>query len=326
MIDFSRRNIRMWSLLGPGGALSTAAMELGRTKPEVLMMTADLRYYSGLKRFGTLYPERLVNVGIAEQNLVGVASGLAKEGFIPFANTYASFCASRCADQIRVNMSYMKLPVKLIGLSAGLGSGILGATHMALEDLAVMRSLPNITVLSPADCTEIIKAVLAASETPDPTYIRLTGSMAMPIVYSEDYDFRIGKAVEIRHGRDVCMIATGSMVYHAVRAAELLEEKGISCSVLNMHTIKPLDTEAVDAVMDRKMIVTVEEASVLGGLGSSVAEYLALKEKKPVQRILGIPDRFPHAGDYDYLLEQCRLTGKQIAEDVLSALKRQEKE
>lgn len=320
MIDYSRRNIRMWSLLGPGGALSTAAMELAGTKPEVLMMTADLRYYSGLKRFGTLYPERLINVGIAEQNLIGVASGLAKEGFIPFANTYASFCASRCADQIRVNMSYMRLPVKLIGLSAGLGAGSLGATHMALEDLAVMRSLPNITVLSPADCTEIIKAILAASETPDPTYIRLTGSMTMPIVYNEDYDFRIGKAVEIRQGRDVCIIATGSVVYHAVRAAELLEEKGISCSVLNMHTIKPLDKEAVDAVLDRKMIVTVEEASVTGGLGSSVAEHLALKEKKPVQLILGIPDRFPHAGDYNYLLEQCRLTGDQIAEDVLSAL------
>ena len=208
MIDYSRRNIRMWSLLGPGGALSTAAMELGGTKPDVLMMTADLRYYSGLKRFGTAYPDRLINVGIAEQNLIGVASDLAKEGYIPFANTYASFCASRCADQIRVNMAYMKLPVKLIGLSAGLGAGVLGATHMAVEDLAVLRSLPNITVLSPADCTEIIKAVLAASETPDPTYIRLTGPMSMPIVYNEDYDFRIGKAVEIRQGRDLCIIAT----------------------------------------------------------------------------------------------------------------------
>ena len=172
LIDFSKRNIRIWSLLGPGGALSTAAMELGEVKPEVQMMTADLNYYSGLKRFSKAYPGRLINVGIAEQNLIGVAAGLAKEGYMPFANTYASFCASRCADQVRVNMAYMKLPIKLIGLSAGLDAGVLGATHMAVEDLAVMRSLPNITVLSPADCTEIIKAVLASSETPDPTYIR----------------------------------------------------------------------------------------------------------------------------------------------------------
>ncbi len=323
MIDYSSRNIRMWSLLGPSGALSTAAMELGETKPDVFMMTADLRYYSGLKRFGTAYPDRMINVGIAEQNLVGVAAGLAKEGFIPFANTYASFCASRCADQVRVNMAYMKLPVKLVGLSAGLGAGILGATHMAVEDVAVMRALPNITVISPADCTEIIKAVLAASETPDPTYIRLTGPMSMPIVYTRDYDYQIGKATEIRQGRDLCIIAAGSMVYQAARAADSLEKKGISCQVLNMHTIKPLDTEAVDAVLDRKMIVTVEEAGVIGGLGSSVAEYLARKEKKPVQVILGIPDEFPHAGCYHYLLEHCRLTGDQIAEDILSALKKQ---
>ncbi len=310
----------MWSLLGPGGALSTAAMELGGEKPEVQMLTADLSYYSGLKRFSRTYPERMINVGIAEQNLIGVAAGLAKEGYVPFANTYASFCASRCADQVRVNMSYMKLPVKLIGLSAGLAAGVLGATHMAVEDLAVMRSLPNMTVLCPADCTEIIKAILASAGTPDPTYIRLTGPMNMPIVYSEDYDFQIGKAVEIRQGRDICVIAAGSMVYHAVRAAELLETKGVSCEVINMHTVKPLDTAAVDAMLDKKLIVTVEEASVIGGLGSAVAEYLSRRKNRPHQLILGIPDSFPEAGSYDYLLKQCRLTGEQIAEDIASAL------
>ncbi len=320
MIEFNRHNIRTWSLLGSGGALSSAAMELGENKPEVLMMTADLRDYSGLKRFGQTYPERMINVGIAEQNLIGVAAGLAKEGFIPFANTYASFCTSRCADQIRVNMAYMKLPIKVIGLSAGLGAGVLGATHMAIEDLAVMRSLPNMTVLSPADCTEMIKAILAASETPDPTYIRLTGPMNMPIVYHEDYDYQIGKAIEIRKGRDLCLMATGSMVYHSVRAAEILAEAGISCQVVNMHTVKPLDTESVDRALDKKMIVTVEEASVIGGLGSAVSEYLAPRTEKPLQIMIGIPDSFPHAGSYNYLLEQCRLTGKQIAESILSAL------
>ncbi len=320
MIEFSRHNIRVWSLLGPNGALSTAALELGEKNPTVQMMTADLSNYSGLKRFGKVYPERLINVGIAEQNLIGVAAGLAKEGYVPFANTYASFCASRCADQIRVNMAYMKLPIKLIGLSAGLGAGILGATHMAIEDLAVMRSLPNITVLSPADCTEIIKAILAASETPDPTYIRFTGPMSMPIVYNEDYDFRIGKAITIRQGHDACIFATGSMVYHSMKAAELLETRGVSCTVINMHTIKPLDTEAIDAALDKKIIVTVEEASNIGGLGSAVAEYLSHKKSKPYQMIIGIPDSFPCAGSYDYLLKQCRLTGEQIAEDILSVL------
>ncbi len=319
MIEFSRRNIRAWSLLGPGGALSTAAMELGENNASVLMMTADLSYYSGLKRFSAAYPDRMINVGIAEQNLIGVAAGLAKEGFVPFANTYASFCASRCADQIRVNMSYMKLPVKLIGLAGGFGAGILGATHMAVEDLAMMRALPNITVISPADCTEMIKAVLAAAETPDPTYIRMTGPVNTPIIYHEDYEFRIGKAVKLREGRDVCLIATGSMVYQSLRAAELLDSRGISCSVLNMHTVKPLDTEAVETQLDKKLIVTVEEAGTAGGLGGAVAEYLALRKDKPAHLILGIRDGFPRAGSYQYLLEQCRLTGEQIAEDIEKA-------
>ena len=145
----------------------------------------------------------------------------------------------------------------------------------------------------------------------------------MPIVYNEDYDFQIGKAVEIRPGRDICIIATGSMVYHAVSAAELLEMKGISCAVINMHTVKPLDTEAVDAMLDKKMIVTVEEASIIGGLGSAVAEYLALQKSRPYQIMLGIRDSFPTAGSYDYLLKQCRLTGEQIAEDIISALSRE---
>ena len=174
MIEYNKRNIRTWSLLGPSGAHGTAAFELAETDPNVLMLTADLCFFSGLERFKDSYPDRIYNLGIAEQNMIGVAAGLAKEGFIPFANTYASFCASRCADQVRVNMSYMGLPIKLIGLTAGYGAGILGATHVSIEDISLMRALPNITVISPADCTEIIKAMLAAAKTPDPTYIRLT--------------------------------------------------------------------------------------------------------------------------------------------------------
>ena len=223
MIEYNKRNIRTWSLLGPSGAHGTAALELAETDSNVVMLTADLCFFSGLERFKSAYPDRLYNLGIAEQNLIGVAAGLAKEGFIPFANTYASFCSSRCADQVRVNMSYMNLPIKLIGLTAGYGAGILGATHVSIEDVALMRALPNITVISPADCTEIIKAIIAASKTPNPTYIRLTGPMNTPIVYKEDYDFQIGKAVTLMEGHDVCIIASGSMVYRSLQAAKALE-------------------------------------------------------------------------------------------------------
>lgn len=321
MIEFNKRNMRTWSLLGPSGAHGTAAMELAETNPDVVMLTADLCFFSGLERFKAAYPDKLYNLGIAEQNMIGVAAGLAKEGFIPFANTYASFCASRCADQVRVNMSYMKLPIKLIGLTAGYGAGILGATHVSIEDVSLMRALPNITVISPADCTEIIKSILAAAETPDPTYIRLTGPMNTPAVYSEDYDFQIGKAVTIREGEDVAIIATGSMVAQSMKAAKLLDEEGISCSVINMHTIKPLDVEAVmDANNRHKLLVTTEEHSVIGGLYGAVAEVLCrYTSRKPVLPI-GINDLFVHAGSYNWQMAESGLESSMIKEKIMKEL------
>lgn len=321
MIEFNKRNIRTWSLLGPNGAHGIAAMELAESNPNVLMLTADLCFFSGLERFSTAYPDRLFNLGIAEQNMIGVAAGLAKEGFIPFANTYASFCASRCADQVRVNMGYMGLPIKLIGLTAGYGAGILGATHMSIEDVSFMRAMPNVTVISPADCTEIIKAILAASKTPDPTYIRLTGPMNTPMVYKEDYHFQIGKAVKIEDGEDVAIIATGSMVAIASRTAKLLEEAGISCSVINFHTLKPLDNEAVfDANEKHKLIVTAEEHSIIGGLYGAVAEILCqYGNHKPVLPI-GINDLFVHAGSYGYQMMESGLEPKIMKERIMKRL------
>ena len=321
MIEVNKRNIRTWSLLGPSGAHGTAAMELAETIPNVLMLTADLCFFSGLERFRAAYPDRLYNFGIAEQNLIGAAAGLAKEGFVPFANTYASFCASRCADQVRVNMSYMRLPIKLVGLTAGYAAGILGATHMSVEDLALMRALPNITVISPADCTEIIKAVIAAASTPDPTYIRLTGPMNTPIVYMEDYPFEIGKAIKLNEGQDVCIIATGSMVYHGKQAAKKLEEKGVSCTVLNMHTIKPIDVDAImEANEKHKLIVTAEEHSVIGGLYGAVAETLAREgAHRPIIPI-GINDLFVNSGSYSYQMAESGLTADIIADKVLAKI------
>lgn len=321
MIEFNKKSIRTWSLLGPSGAHGTAALELAETIPEVLMITADLCFFSGLERFKVAFPDRLYNVGIAEQNMIGVAAGLAKEGFIPFANTYASFCTSRCADQVRVNMSYMKLPIKLIGLTAGYGAGILGATHVSIEDIALMRSLPNITVISPADCTEIIKAILAAAETPDPTYIRLTGPMNTPIVYKEDYDFQIGKAVTLQEGADVCIIATGSMVAYALKTAKLLEGEGLTCTVMNMHTIKPVDKDAIVRANDNhRLIVTAEEHNIIGGLYGAVAEELCQYGiHKPVLPI-GIKDFFVHAGGYDYQMAESGLEPILMKEKIMNKL------
>lgn len=324
MIEINRRNIRTWSLLGPSGAHGAAAMELVQNDPRVIMLTADLCFFSGLERLKSSFPDRILNLGIAEQNMIGVAAGLAKEGFIPFANTYASFCASRCADQVRVNMSYMNLPIKLIGLTAGYGAGILGATHVSIEDVSLMRALPNITVISPADCTEIIKAMTACSQTPDPTYIRLTGPVNTPIVYQEDYDFRIGKAIRLRNGNDVCIIATGSMVYQSLKTAKMLEQKGISCSVLNMHTLKPLDKEAIQQANEtHKLLVTAEEHSLIGGLYSAVAEMLATEENHRPLLPFGIRDVFVHAGSYNWQLEQSGLTAEYMTETIVEKYKKE---
>ncbi len=286
------------------------------------MLTSDLCFFSGLERFRASFPDRLYNIGIAEQNMVGIAAGLAKEGFIPFANTYASFCCSRCADQVRVNMAYMQLPIKLVGLAAGFSAGILGATHTSVEDLAVMRALPNITIISPADCVEIIKTMIAVAHTPDPTYIRLTGTMNTPIVYRGNYEFEIGKAVKLLEGEDVCIIAIGSMVYEALCAAKKLSEIGITCTVLNMHTIKPLDVDAIyDANDKHVLLVTAEEHNVIGGLYSAVSETIC---KLPIHRPIlpfGISDRFEKAGSYSYQMKKSGLTAVELKNRIEEKMK-----
>ncbi len=290
--------------------------------PESVVVTSDLCFFSGLERVKKRYPDRLYNVGIAEQNMIGVAAGLAKEGYVPIATTYASFCASRCADQVRTCMSYMKLPIKLIGLTAGFGAGILGATHMAVEDISVMRALPNITVISPADCTEIIKALIDSFSISSPVYIRLTGPINTPIVYHDDYDFKIGKAIELEQGDDICLIATGSMVSIALKTSELLRNEKISTTVINVHTIKPIDREViVKASLKHQLMVTIEEHNTIGGLYSAVSECLASMKNHAPTISAGIPDIFISAGRYDYQIEKSNLTPSLLRDRIIKLFK-----
>ncbi|KNZ42666.1 transketolase family protein [Acetobacterium bakii] len=316
MIEYTPKNIKTWARLGSCGAFGIAATEIPEEDDNVVMLTSDLLYYSGLERFKNKYPDRLYNMGIAEQNMVGVAAGMAKEGLNPFATTYATFATTRCCDQVRVNMGYMKLGIKLVGLTSGLSVGILGATHMSIEDMAIMRSIPNITILSPADCTETIKATIAAAKHKGPVYLRLTGVMGNPVVYKQDYDYQIGKAITLKEGTDISIIATGTMVYYALEASKELENKGISCKVVDMHTIKPLDKKSIKDACDGKLIVTLEEHSIIGGLGSAVAEVLAGCKKRPPQLIIGIADEYKHAGSYEYLLQKYGLTTTQIVNKI----------
>ncbi len=329
MIEVTSRNIRTLSRLGACGAFGLAALDFPELDNNIVVLTSDLCFFSGLERFKAAYPDRIYNVGIAEQNMIGVAGGFAKEGFIPFATTYATFASMRCADQIRVNMGYMRLPIKLIGLTAGLSVGILGPTHMSIEDIAVIRAIPHIVILSPADSLETIKAVQASVLIDGPVYIRLTGSSNLPAVYSMDYPFEVGKAIRLKTSPSgentvVSIIATGSMVYPALQAAEELESEGISCDVINMHTIRPLDEDAVVSAAHRRLLVTVEEHSIQGGMGSAVNDFLVENQLHPRRLTIGIPHEYPHAGEYGYLLEQCGLTPSGIAGKIREAFKTEE--
>lgn len=316
-MEINRKNARVWSRLGPRATYGITMLELVERNDKVYALSADLGGSSGLQRLMDLYPDRYLNTGIAEQNLIGVCAGLAREGLVPFASSFAPFITHRCADQVRMNMGYMHLNIKTVGLGSGVSMSVLGNSHYGLDDLSFMRSIPDMTILCPCDCAELVKCIEAAAEYEGPVYIRMTGEPGMPRVYEEEFDFTIGKANILKRGEDICVIAAGSTVICAVEAAEKLREQGINASVIDMHTVKPLDTEVLDRLAAYNYLITVEEHSVIGGLGSAVAEYMAPKKRKPRQLFIGIEDCFPHAGDYKHMLRQCGLTAEQIVEKVL---------
>lgn len=315
MVEITPSSVRQWSRLGSRGVFGQAILAVAENYPNMMVMSADLGNSSGLDRFKKTYPNQFLNIGIAEQNMVGVAGGLAKEGYNVFVTSFAPFISMRAAEQIRMNLGYMELNVKAVAIGSGVSMAFLGNSHYGIEDAAVMRAIPNMTVVSPADCAEIYKVVEAAAQFKGPMYIRLTGAVNNPPVYSENYDFKIGKAIELRKGTDVNIIACGSMVYESLEAAKILDAEGVSVGVVNMHTIKPLDTDAIDRLLvGSKVLVTVEEHSITGGLGSAVAEYVSQKRNAPPLLRLGLPDSFGKAAEYRYLLEKYGLVGEKIAE------------
>ena len=312
---------KQWSRLGSRATYGQAILMLAEQKKNLMVLSADLGNSSGLDRFKSAYPDKFLNIGIAEQNMIGVAAGLAKEGSVVFASSFAPFISMRAAEQVRMNMGYMGLNIKTVAIGSGVSMAFLGNSHFGLEDAAIMRSIPNITVVTPADCAEIVKTVFAAAEYPHPMYIRLTGAVGFPVVYEDDYNFEIGKAIQIVEGTDLTIIATGSMVYESIIAARILSEKGISASVINMHTIKPLDKLALDNVVSLgKPIFTIEEHSITGGLGSAVAEHVSSIQNSPVVHRIGLPDEFIDTGEYRYLLEKYGLVGDKIANKIIESI------
>ena len=317
-MEITSKNARQWSRLGSRGVFGQAILSLAETKKDLMVLSADLGSSSGLSRFKNAFPDKFLNVGISEQNMIGVAAGLAKEGSVVFATSFAPFIAMRASEQIRMNMGYMDLNIKAVAIGSGIAMAFLGNSHYGIEDASIMRSIPNLTVVSPADCGEIVKTVFAAAEYEGPMYIRLTGEANNPVVYKEDYNFEIGKAITLREGSEITIIANGTMVYESLEAAKILELEGLSATVVNMHTIKPLDTSVIDkAVASSKLVVSVEEHSVIGGLGGAISEYKTSLRNAPPQLIIGLPDKFGKVGEHRYLLEKYGLTAKQIAEKIV---------
>ena len=293
-----------------------AALAEGNDK--IVGLTADLEKTTAIKFFADKFPDRFFNVGIAEQNMLGIAAGLAKAGLIPFASTMAVFACLRAGEQLRTDIAYQNLPVKIIATHAGISFGHAGTTHHCTEDFAILRAIPNMTVICPADGIETSKAVQACVDTPGPVYIRIGRGFEPPCYENDDYTYEIGKAITMREGTDLTIICCGIAVLQAVNAARTLAENdGLSVRVINMHTIKPIDKEAIlKAVSETRRILTVEEHNVLGGLGDAVASVIAESGMGCVFRKHGLQDTFAAIGYAEDLYAHYGLDGRSVAQFV----------
>ena len=288
-------------------AYGKALLILGAESPNVVVLDADLSKSTKTADFGKKYPERFFNMGIAEANLIGTAAGLAAAGKIPFASTFAIFAVGRAFEQVRNSIAYPKLNVKIAATHSGITVGEDGGSHQAIEDVAIMRAVPNMVVLVPADGEETRQVILAAAKYNGPVYIRM-GRLAVPLLFGEDYKFEIGKANVLKEGTDVAIMANGLMVAMALEAAEELATEGISVSVVNVASVKPLDVETIVRVAKQtNAVVTAEEHSIIGGLGSAIAEVLGEKLPTPMVRV-GLKDTFGESGKPQELLEKYGLT------------------
>ena len=308
-------------LIATRDGLGDELVELGKNNKDIYVVDVDIGKSCKTTAFAKAYPEQHVNVGIAEQNGAGLAAGLATCGKIPFVHSFATFASRRCFDQIAISVCYAGLNVKIVGSDPGVGAELNGGTHMALEDMGIMRTLPGMTVFEPTDSVQLRKALPAIVEHEGPVYIRLFRRQAEN-VFDDDYEFDLGKADLLRDGSDVTLIASGVCVANALQAAETLAQEGVTARVLNIHTIKPIDADAViKAASETGALVTAENHNVIGGLGSAVAEVLAEQRPTPLERV-GVKDHFGQVGKAPYLMGVFGITAADIAKAARKAIAR----
>ena len=318
MLELNSRSIRFLARMGARGTLGQAVYDWANDGNDFFAVSADLARASGFDRVKAGYPQNFVNVGIAEQNLIGIAAGLAKTGIPVIATTWAMFASARVADQVRNFMGYMQSNIKLIGMDSGFRQSKFSYSHTNPPDIAIMRAIPNIVILSPCDGLETYKAIHSALIYNGPVYIRLTGDSTLPIIHKDpDFNFAIGKSVVLKEGKDVAIIATGNIVKNALDAALLLQEQGIYPTVVDMHTIEPIDISILSELSKYKLIITVEEHLLNGGLGSAVAQYYMDKNIRPKQISLGVNNSYPATGTSKYIEETNGISPAGIAEEIL---------
>lgn len=313
-----------WPMAQQRKEYGRALVELGKKRADIVVLDADLSGSTRTADFAKAFPDRFINCGIAEQNMIGTAAGLATCGKTVFASSFAVFATGRCFDQIRQSIAYPKLNVKIVATHAGISVGPDGASHQTMEDLALMRTIPNMTVIAPADAPETFNAILAVAEMNGPCYVRM-GRSDVPVFTDPNAKFQIGKASTLRDGDDVTLIGCGQMVAACLEAAEGLAKEGISARVLNLATIKPLDEEALlKAAKETGAIVTAEEHNRYTGMGAAVAMFLGERIEVPVE-VVGMEDLFGESGESEELMLKFGLTAENVMESARSAIRRRRK-
>ena len=314
--------IKIWSNIGCRAAFGLHALDIAEENEKLFIITSDVSTSAGLDRFRKKFPEKYLDVGISEQNMMGVASGISSEGFDVITTTFSPFQVLRCAEQIKVNLGYMRNKITMIGLASGLSLGTLGFTHVSIEDIGVLRSIPNIAIVSPADAFETIKSIRAALNYKNSIYIRLTGSIPSPIIYNQDYNFEIGKAQYLKKEGHILIISNGAMIKKSLNVSEYFEKLGIKVAVINMHTIKPIDKNILDeAIKNYEKIYTLEEHNIIGGLGSAVSEYISNKKESLYLYKFGINDRYLKSGSYNYLIKEYGIDENSVISKIKKDIK-----
>lgn len=311
--------LNQWSRMGPRAMFGQFMMEIAKRKKNLIVISADLGRSSGLDRFKAAYPEKYLSVGICEQNLIGLASGMAREGYKVFVTSFAPFLSMRASEQVRMNLGYMKHPVNLVALGSGLSMGFLGNSHFGLEDVGIMRTIPGLNIFSPADNLELKKTLNDLSfNKRGPSYIRLTGAPGSPIVYEKNYKFNIKKPSIIKTGKDCLILCNGSILGQAKIACELLSKVEINPTLINIHSLKPLNELFIKKFIKKfKHIITVEEHTIIGGLNSLISQNFINKFQKDKKLLaISLPDKFGPTGTYEYLLKYHGLTGDKIFKKI----------